>query len=108
VWTASGADNSAVLVVPDVKVRMEAQLSEDLLRQTLPVSWPYFPVGVLVPSGGIYIYICVCVCVCSICVTFRDQNAGRRHSMKVDSSSLDMVEQIEYLGTSLTNKNSIQ
>ena len=40
----------------------------------------------------------------------RDQNAGRSHSMKTDNtrSSFERVEEFKYLGTTLTNKNSIQ
>ena len=40
----------------------------------------------------------------------RDQNAGRCYSMKIDntSSSIERVEEFKYLGTMLTNKNSIQ
>ena len=38
----------------------------------------------------------------------RDQNAGRSHSMKIDSRSIERVEEFKYLGTTLTNKNSIQ
>ena len=38
----------------------------------------------------------------------RDQNAGRSHSMKIDNSSIDMVEEFKNLGTTLINKNSIQ
>ena len=38
----------------------------------------------------------------------RDQNAGRSHSMKIDNSSIKRVEEFKYLGTTLTNKNSIQ
>src|SRR5215469_11214975 len=38
----------------------------------------------------------------------RDQNAGRIHSMKTDNSSIEMVEEFKYLGTTLTNQNSIQ
>jgi len=40
----------------------------------------------------------------------RDQNAGRSHSMKIDNtrSSIERVEEFKYLGTTLTNKNSIQ
>ena len=38
----------------------------------------------------------------------RDQNAGRIHSMKMDNSSIEWVEEFKYLGTTLTNKNSIQ
>ena len=38
----------------------------------------------------------------------RDQNAGRSHSMKTDNSSIERMEEFKYLGTALTNKNSIQ
>ena len=38
----------------------------------------------------------------------RDQNAGRSHSMKSDNSCIERVEEFKYLGTTLTNKNSIQ
>jgi len=38
----------------------------------------------------------------------RDQNAGRSHNIKTDDSSFERVEQFKYLGTTLTNKNSIQ
>ena len=38
----------------------------------------------------------------------RDQNAGRSYSMKIDNSSIERVEEFKYLGTALTNKNSIQ
>ena len=41
-------------------------------------------------------------------VMYRDQNAGRSHSMKTDNSSFERVEEFKYLGTTLTNKNSIQ
>jgi len=37
-----------------------------------------------------------------------DQNAGRSHSIKTDNSSFDRVEEFIYLGTTLTNQNSIQ
>ena len=39
---------------------------------------------------------------------FRDQNAGRIHSMKMDSSPIERVEEFKYLGITLTNQNSIQ
>ena len=32
----------------------------------------------------------------------RDQNAGRMHSMKIDNSSIERVEEFKYLGTTLT------
>ena len=38
----------------------------------------------------------------------RDQNAGRIHSMNMDNSSIERVEEFKYLGTTLTNQNSIQ
>ena len=38
----------------------------------------------------------------------RDQNAGRIYSMKADISSIERVEEFKYLGTTLTNQNSIQ
>ena len=41
-------------------------------------------------------------------IMYRDQNAGRSHSMKTDNSSTERVEGFKYLGTKLTNKNSIQ
>jgi len=41
-------------------------------------------------------------------VISRDQNAGRSHNMKTDNRSFEMVEELKYLGTILTNQNSIQ
>jgi hypothetical protein len=41
-------------------------------------------------------------------VMSRDQNAGRSHSIKTDSSSFETVEEFKYLGTTLTSQNSIQ
>ena len=38
----------------------------------------------------------------------RDQNAGRSHNIKIDNSSFERVEVFKYLGTTLTNQNSIQ
>jgi hypothetical protein len=38
----------------------------------------------------------------------RDQNTGRSYSMKTDNSSIDWLEEFKYLGTTFTNKNSIQ
>ena len=38
----------------------------------------------------------------------RDQNAGRSQGMKIDNSSIERVEEFKYLGTTLTNKKSIQ
>jgi len=41
-------------------------------------------------------------------VMSRNQNAGRSHNMKIESSSFDRVEEFKYLGKTLTNQNSIQ
>ena len=41
-------------------------------------------------------------------VVQRDQNAGRSHNIKIDNSSSDRVEEFKYLGTTLTNQNSIE
>ena len=41
-------------------------------------------------------------------VLSRDQNGGRSHSMKIDNSSFERVEEFKYFGTTLTYKNSIQ
>jgi hypothetical protein len=38
----------------------------------------------------------------------RDRNAGRGDSVKIDNSSIDRVEEFKYLGTTLTDQNSIQ
>jgi len=38
----------------------------------------------------------------------QDHNAGRIHSMKIDNNSIERVEEFKYLGTMLTNQNSIQ
>ena len=37
-----------------------------------------------------------------------DQNAVRSHSIKIDNSSFERVEQFKYLGITLTNQNCIQ
>ena len=37
-----------------------------------------------------------------------DQIAGRNHSMRSDNSSFERVEEFKYLGTTLTDQNSIQ
>jgi len=41
-------------------------------------------------------------------VMSRDQNAGRSQNMKIDNSSFGRVGEFAYLGTNLTNQNSIQ
>ena len=41
-------------------------------------------------------------------VMSRDQNAGRSQNIKIDNSSFERAEQFKYLGTALTNQNSIR
>ena len=41
-------------------------------------------------------------------VMSREQTAGLSHTMKVDNSSIERVKSFKYLGTTLTNQNSIQ
>ena len=41
-------------------------------------------------------------------VMSRDHNAGRSHSSKNDNSTFERVEEFRYLGTIITNENSIQ
>jgi len=41
-------------------------------------------------------------------VVSRDQNAGRSHSIIFDNTSFEKVEEFKYLGTTLTNQNSVQ
>jgi len=36
-----------------------------------------------------------------------DRNAGRIHSVRTDNSTFERVEEFKYLGTTLTNQNSI-
>jgi len=38
----------------------------------------------------------------------RDQNAGRSHNIKTDNSSLQRVEELQYLRTTYMNQVSIQ
>jgi len=40
-------------------------------------------------------------------VMSRDRNAGRGHSVKIDNSSIERVEEFKYLGTTLKDQNSI-
>ena len=40
-------------------------------------------------------------------VMSRDQNARRIHSVRIDNSTFDRVENIKYFGTTFTNQNSI-
>ena len=37
----------------------------------------------------------------------RDQNAGRIHRVRIDNNNFERVEEFKYLGSTLTNQNSI-
>jgi len=37
----------------------------------------------------------------------RDRNTGRGHSVKIDNSYIERVEEFKYLGTMITDQNSI-
>jgi hypothetical protein len=41
-------------------------------------------------------------------VMSRDQNAGRNQNIRIDNISFERVEEFRYLGTTLTNQDSIQ
>jgi hypothetical protein len=41
-------------------------------------------------------------------VMSHNQNAGQNHNIKLDNKSFERVEQFKYLGTTLTNRNSIE
>ena len=41
-------------------------------------------------------------------VMSRDRNARRGHSVKIDNTSIERVEVFKYLGTTITDQNSIQ
>jgi hypothetical protein len=41
-------------------------------------------------------------------VMFWERNAGRNDSVKIDVSSIERVEEFKYLGTMLTDQNSIR
>jgi hypothetical protein len=41
-------------------------------------------------------------------VMSRDWNAGRGYSVKIDNTSIERVEEFKYLGTTLTDQNSIR
>ena len=38
----------------------------------------------------------------------RDQNAGRRHSIKTNDNFFERVEDFKYVGINVTNENCIQ
>ena len=55
-------------------------------------------------GASLYIFIYL---MCLYLYLSRDQNAGRIHSVRIDNSTFERVEEFKYLGTTLTNQNSI-
>ena len=53
-------------------------------------------------------YIARTLLLSRVIVMSRDQDSGRIHSIKIDNSSFERVEEFKYLGTTLTNQNCIQ
>ena len=51
-------------------------------------------------------YVNLCSVIISS-VMSRDQNAGAIHSVRTDNGTFERVEEFKYLGTTLTNQNSI-
>jgi hypothetical protein len=41
-------------------------------------------------------------------VMSQDQNAGQKHNIKFDNSSFEKMDEFKYLGTTVTDQNSIQ
>ena len=41
-------------------------------------------------------------------VMSRDRNAGRGHSVMTDNTSIEREEEFKYLGTTITDQNSVQ
>jgi hypothetical protein len=41
-------------------------------------------------------------------VMFGEQTEGLGHTMEVDNSSIDRVEELTYVGTTLTDQNCVQ
>ena len=39
---------------------------------------------------------------------FLDQNAVRKHNVKIDNSSFERADELKYVAATLTNQNSIQ
>ena len=66
------------------------------------------PLGVQLPTfKSIVVTSIVSVDKTKHMVVSRDQNAGRIQSVWIDNSIFERVEEFKYLGTTLTNQNSI-
>jgi len=65
-------------------------------------------------KGALYLYLSREICLelnaekTKCMVRSLEQNAGRSHNIKIDNNSFEIVEKFKYLGTTLTDQNSIQ
>ena len=50
--------------------------------------------------------IIMCILVNIYLFMYRNQNTGRIHSVRIDKSTFERMEEFKYLGTTLTNQNS--
>jgi len=57
---------------------------------------------------GIFFYLVVTADKTKYMIASRDQNAGRNHSVRIDNSIFERLEEFKYLGTTLTNQNCIR
>jgi len=70
-------------------------------------------VGASASSASVYMFVRLCKYI-MLCYAYEYcaysilcQNAGRIHSVRIDNSTFESVEEFKYLGTTLTNQNSI-
>jgi len=74
------------------------------LSRNLGASTSWYPQCLSKPVMGLHYLYLYFGCLGGV----NDQNVGRIHSMKIDNSSIEKAEEFKYLGTTLTNQNSIQ
>ena len=89
-------------------------------QTVLPVASRHSNYAILAQKHIYISYICCCWLLIGVgvlevnadktqyIVMSRDQNAAQSHSMRINNSSFERVEEFKYLGTNLTSQNSIQ